>query len=76
MVKLDRLTLDCKKEQARISELPARFQPEDRWNVDESTLRVCSTGSWYFTEANERQASKQIFYYSLLRLQLGWLSKE
>jgi DDE superfamily endonuclease len=26
------------KEQARIRELLARFQPEDRWNVDESAL--------------------------------------
>ena len=27
-----------KAEQARIKELLARFQPEDRWNVDESAL--------------------------------------
>ena len=27
-----------KKEQARMKELLARFQPEDRWNADESAL--------------------------------------
>ena len=28
------------KEQARVKELLARFQPEDRWNVDESAFYV------------------------------------
>ena len=31
------------EEQARIRELLARFQPEDRWNVDESALFAFQT---------------------------------
>ena len=52
------------KEQARVKELLARFQPQDRWNVDESTfyvfiLCILSTRTWSCTEANEGEASVQ-----------------